>query len=299
MASIRKRGNSWSVEIRKVGFESVRRTFSHRSDAKTWAAETEAEMDRGTYLPNREYLRVTFREALERYEREISSQKKSGETELSRLHRWQRHPLASRFLGALRSVDFAQFRDQRQAEGKSSNTIRLELALVSHLFNVARKEWGYEGLTNPIVNIRLPKPSRARDRRLVGDEAQRLMAALENSRNSLMLPLVQFAIETGARQGEILKLEWRNVDIDSSTIRLLDTIPRPGQPALRWLGPDEVFDKFGVTPDKVVDVQALCGDAVDNVPGVPGIGVKSAWRIRQARAQFKDYLDSIDKGFVL
>ncbi|MEO6011992.1 MAG: DNA polymerase I [Devosia sp.] len=59
-------------------------------------------------------------------------------------------------------------------------------------------------------------------------------------------------------------------------IRLLDTIPRPGQPALRWLGPEQVFEKFGVTPDKVVEVQALCGDAVDNVPGVPGIGVKTA-----------------------
>ena len=62
----------------------------------------------------------------------------------------------------------------------------------------------------------------------------------------------------------------------SGSIRLLDTIPRAGQPALRWIGPDEVQEKFGVTPDKVIDVQALCGDAVDNVPGVPGIGVKTA-----------------------
>ncbi|RUT30266.1 DNA polymerase I [Arsenicitalea aurantiaca] len=60
------------------------------------------------------------------------------------------------------------------------------------------------------------------------------------------------------------------------SIRMLDTIPRPGQPPLRWIGPEEVFAKFGVTPDKVIEVQALCGDSVDNVPGVPGIGVKTA-----------------------
>lgn len=42
------------------------------------------------------------------------------------------------------------------------------------------------------------------------------------------------------------------------------------------IGPEQVFEKFGVQPDKVVDVQALCGDSVDNVPGAPGIGVKTA-----------------------
>jgi DNA polymerase-1 len=44
----------------------------------------------------------------------------------------------------------------------------------------------------------------------------------------------------------------------------------------RPIGPAEVFEKFGVPPEKVIDVQALAGDAVDNVPGVPGIGVKTA-----------------------
>jgi DNA polymerase-1 len=44
----------------------------------------------------------------------------------------------------------------------------------------------------------------------------------------------------------------------------------------RKIDEPEVFEKFGVAPDKVVDVQALAGDSVDNVPGVPGIGVKTA-----------------------
>ena len=44
----------------------------------------------------------------------------------------------------------------------------------------------------------------------------------------------------------------------------------------KYMGADEVMEKFGVTADKVVDVQALAGDSTDNVPGVPGIGVKTA-----------------------
>ena len=48
---------------------------------------------------------------------------------------------------------------------------------------------------------------------------------------------------------------------------------------MREIGPDQVREKFGVGPDKVIDVQALAGDSTDNVPGVPGIGVKTAARL--------------------
>ena len=53
-------------------------------------------------------------------------------------------------------------------------------------------------------------------------------------------------------------------------VEMLDTLKN------RTIGVAEVAEKFGVAPDRVVDVQALCGDAADNVPGVPGIGVKTA-----------------------
>ena len=58
--------------------------------------------------------------------------------------------------------------------------------------------------------------------------------------------------------------------VDDQVIELYDAMKS------KRIGPAEVMEKFGVTPDKVVDVQALAGDSVDNVPGVPGIGVKTA-----------------------
>ncbi len=52
--------------------------------------------------------------------------------------------------------------------------------------------------------------------------------------------------------------------------------PASGDREERRIGPQEVFDYFGAAPDRVVDIQALAGDATDNVPGAPGIGVKTA-----------------------
>ncbi len=52
--------------------------------------------------------------------------------------------------------------------------------------------------------------------------------------------------------------------------------PASGEREERLIGEAEVLDYFGVTPDKVVEVQALAGDSTDNIPGAPGIGVKTA-----------------------
>jgi DNA polymerase-1 len=82
---------------------------------------------------------------------------------------------------------------------------------------------------------------------------------------------------------------------DDGAIRLLDTLQRPGGPPMRWIGPPEVQEKFGVTPDKVIEVQALCGDAVDNVPGVPGIGVKTAAELINAFGDVETLLSRVNE----
>ncbi|QJE74442.1 DNA polymerase I [Aerophototrophica crusticola] len=84
-------------------------------------------------------------------------------------------------------------------------------------------------------------------------------------------------IATYARQARALGRPVTIVSSDKDLMQLVGDGIRMLDPMKnKYIGPDEVFEKFGVTPDKVVDVQALAGDSVDNVPGVPGIGVKTA-----------------------
>ena len=67
------------------------------------------------------------------------------------------------------------------------------------------------------------------------------------------------------------------VSSDKDLMQLVDDRIRMMDPVKnRMIGHDEVVERFGVGPEKVVDVQALAGDSTDNVPGVPGIGVKTA-----------------------
>ncbi len=68
-------------------------------------------------------------------------------------------------------------------------------------------------------------------------------------------------------------------------VRMLDPMKS------KWIEEEQVIEKFGVTPDKVVDVQALAGDSVDNVPGVPGIGVKTAATLINEYGSLEELLD--------
>jgi len=84
-------------------------------------------------------------------------------------------------------------------------------------------------------------------------------------------------IATYARHATEAGAEVTILSSDKDLMQLVDDRVKMRDPMTdRPIGEAEVREKFGVGPDKVVDVQALCGDSTDNVPGVPGIGVKTA-----------------------
>lgn len=214
MATIRKRGDyQWQAIVKRKGYPLQSKTFNTRKEAEAWSRMIESEIDRGVFVSRVEAERTTLREALEWYQDEVTARKKGAARENVRIARWLKQPLAARPLASVRGTDLAKFRDEWRKAGKAENTIRLELALLSHVFEIARREWGMEALANPVKMISLPGPSNQRERRLEGDEETRLLDALRQGRNPFTTPAARFAIETGMRQGEILGLRWKDTDL--------------------------------------------------------------------------------------
>jgi DNA polymerase I len=87
--------------------------------------------------------------------------------------------------------------------------------------------------------------------------------------DDLIATYVRIACERGA-SATIVSSDKDLMQLVTDGVTMYDTMKD------RRLGIPEVIEKFGVPPEKVVEVQALAGDSTDNVPGVPGIGVKTA-----------------------
>jgi DNA polymerase I len=87
--------------------------------------------------------------------------------------------------------------------------------------------------------------------------------------DDLIATYVREASELGAI-ATIVSSDKDLMQLVTDRVTMLDTMKD------RRIGPAEVVEKFGVPPDKVIEVQSLIGDSTDNVPGVPGIGVKTA-----------------------
>ncbi len=219
MATITGRTNrqgellGWQGQVRRRGYPVQTCTFRTFRDAEVWAATIESEIGRGVFVARAEAEATTLCDALARYRAEVTPHKRGAEQERSRIAAWQRHPLGRRCLATIRGKDIASYIREREAGGVGANTIRLELAVISHLFAVARSRWGMESLSNPVQVVRGARPRlpHGRDRRLLAGEEPRLLAACA-AYGGTVSDTVVIALATAMRRGEIAGMRWEHVD---------------------------------------------------------------------------------------
>ena len=227
---------SWKAVIRKHGWPTVAKTFRTKRDAEDWARRSEDEMVRGVYIRRSSSERLTFRSALDRYLAEVTPSKKPATQKAEVLKAKRLRDFFGDYsLAAITPELVARYRDERLSErvqrarddGAANtikpNTVRLELALLSHLFTIAIKEWQLGLIQNPVANIRKPRVGAGRDRRLTGKEEALLNDAMSNYSNPMLGWIFRVAIETGMRSGEISGLKLRQVELERRVVRLTQT----------------------------------------------------------------------------
>jgi integrase len=116
----------------------------------------------------------------------------------------------------------AAYRDDR-LRVVTSGTVRRELAILQHCFEVARREWDMPLSTNPVRQIALPAPNKARQRRLEPEDMDTFWRAVDRARASWVKPFLILAIETGMRRGELLSMHWQDIDLSASLVRISKT----------------------------------------------------------------------------
>lgn len=225
MATIRKRGDfQWQALIRRQGFPELSKTFELKVDAEDWSRDIERDMRRGLFIDRRESDSTTFLKVIKKYSEEVTPRKKSKDRELVRLNMLKTLDIAPLFISSIKAKHIADFRDYRRKQGLAENTIRLDISLISAIFETCRKDWGIE-VENPCRKIKLPKGSGKRERRLSKHEETALLdaAPLAMPKSPYIREYLELLLETGMRESELLKTEWRDIDIIKRCIHLDDT----------------------------------------------------------------------------
>lgn len=222
MATYTKRGNKIRTQVRLNGVRESR-TFDSITEAKAWALNLEAGAlsDRRGDVPDK-----PFSALLERYGKDVSLTKKGHQWELAHLAALQRDPIARVSLRDMSGKHVAEWRDRRLAVVRGSSVCR-EWNLLSSVCAVAVAEWKWlhENPFAKAAGVKRPSESPHRDETITPDELAALRGATTRPAWRRVMRVVDFALETAMRSGEIifLGLNTENVNPDTRVAHLPDT----------------------------------------------------------------------------
>ena len=216
MATIEKRSNTngqirYRVMIRLKGNPVKRATFAKLSDARAWAIQTEAAIREARYFKIPEARRRTLNELITRYQKEILPYKSDSLSFVRGQHNqleWWKKQLGDYFLCDITASRIAEARSKLTV---SSSTANRYMAAISHVFSIAVRQWEWldDSPTRKLMKLREP---RGRVRYLSDEERNALLEAAAKGNNEVLHLVIVLALSTGARKGELLNLEWKDID---------------------------------------------------------------------------------------
>lgn len=226
MANIQKRVGkdgeiSYRVQIRLRGFPSCSATFERKTDAKVWAAQTEIAIREHRHFPQREAGRHTLNDLADRYVETVERKKPHAADKQRQIMGWWKEQLGEYALASITPAMIAAKRDLLLSENygtddaprrRSPATANRYLAALSKAMSDAVREWSWLR-ENPVRRVTKETESQGRVRFLSDDERARLLKACRESDLPEFELIVQLAITTGMRKGEILGLRWPDVDL--------------------------------------------------------------------------------------
>lgn len=207
-----------TIRIRKNDMQVCEsQTFETEKDALAWEKDMRAKIRLGLFDAKSEGDRLTFAQAVERYREQVLPKKRAQRQDNYKFNTILKNAAFKNLvLSKVSAVDIAKYRDMRLKDA-TDTTVSHELALISHVFSVAIKEWGFIKLSNPIQQIKKPGFNRSRDRRLFVGEIDYVLASTESEALKTIVPL---ALETAMREAELAGLKWEDFDMKSKVVTL-------------------------------------------------------------------------------
>ena len=162
----------------------------------------------------------TYGEFSKRYLAHTATYQRSPETTEQYMRKHILPKWSKVLLSDIKQEEAALWLDVMAQQGLAPATIERARVVFSHSLKLAIR-WGVPGITtNPLVGIPRPPLNNARERYLTTEEAQRLKAAVEQSRNKQLKYIVGLLLHTGCRVSEILHAEWSHLDLDRRLLRI-------------------------------------------------------------------------------
>ena len=219
----RKKNGKWLFEINKKGYPRLSKGFDDLRTGKKWASKIEHEIETGQFEDLTKASKTTMRALLEKYRDEITIDKKGHREETAKINLLIRNDISSHTITSLKAHHLYKFKKESD-KVRAPATTNKYLHMLQNVWNTAKKVWGITMPPyNPFELVTMHKVDNARDRVLTTDEYSKLLVACSEGNMPVLRDIVIFAYETGARQGEILKLKRSDVDFDKRLCTFLDT----------------------------------------------------------------------------